>query len=113
MNSYDSYRKSIQFGFEFFTKHHRKIIFTEIGTHFVNNVFQKSKIHRIYSYTSIFNKGSIRGLEKIGFQKEGIIRDYYFKNENHFDAILYSIIKEILKVIYSPLQKMDYYSLIL
>tara|TARA_B100000073_G_scaffold82687_1_gene63267 strand:+ start:17434 stop:17976 length:543 start_codon:yes stop_codon:yes gene_type:complete len=93
MHSYDDYRKSVEFGYGVSPKHQRKGFFTEAASHLISNLFLKTNLHRIYAYTSKYNISSCRSLEKIGFKKEGIIRDYYFKDYCFFDAVLYSVIK--------------------
>ncbi len=93
MHSYDDYRKSVEFGYGVSPRHHRKGFFTEAALHLLSNLFVKTDIHRIYAYTSSKNLSSCKSLEKVGFQKEGIIRDYYLKDKKFFDAVLYSRIR--------------------
>ena len=90
MYSYDPFRKSIEFDYGVSPKHPKKRIFSEVGRHFIDSIFQETEIHLIYFYRSFFNKSSIRSLEKLDFVGEGLIRDYYFMNNNFVDAYLYS-----------------------
>lgn len=39
------------------------------------------------------NKASARVLEKVGFQNEGTLRNYYLKNGVALDAVMYSLVK--------------------
>ena len=46
------------------------------------------QLHRLVARTSIENVPSIRGLTKLGFKKEGILRDYYCRQTGEwFDYI--------------------------
>ena len=47
-------------------------------------------LRRIYSYVYADNVASSSVLQKNGFQKEGLLRDYAFKNGEFKDAILYA-----------------------
>tara|TARA_B100001989_G_scaffold3713_1_gene2490 strand:- start:38984 stop:39538 length:555 start_codon:yes stop_codon:yes gene_type:complete len=91
-NSYDNYRRSIEFGYGVSPSMQRRGIFKEVSKHLIKSLFIDFNIHRIYSITAVKNNPSSKGLEKIGFQREGILRDFYKKNDNYFDAALYSLI---------------------
>tara|TARA_Y100000589_G_C27080557_1_gene599425 strand:+ start:435 stop:992 length:558 start_codon:yes stop_codon:yes gene_type:complete len=93
-HSYDNYRKSIEFGFGVSPKYQRKGFFKEISNHMIYSLFKNTDLHRIFAFTSINNNASIKGLESLGFTREGKIRDYYFKNGEYFDAVFYNKIRK-------------------
>jgi ribosomal-protein-alanine N-acetyltransferase len=39
-----------------------------------------------------WNTASARVLEKVGFQKEGVLRSYYWKNGGPVDGLMHSIL---------------------
>jgi len=58
-------------------------------------LFEELKFHRICAKTQSNNISSIIALEKSGFNKEGIMRDFYLSsNGKRYDAVLLSILKE-------------------
>ena len=70
-----------------------KGIMTNVVERFVEFGFEKRGLVRIMATIFAHNKGSARVLEKVGFQKEGILRKNYFKNDRYIDGILYALIK--------------------
>ena len=89
-HSYDKYRRSIEFGYGVSPLMQRKGIFNEVSKHMIKSLFRDFNIHRIYSITAV-KIASLKGLEKIGFQREGVLETFK-KNDNYFDAALYSLI---------------------
>jgi ribosomal-protein-alanine N-acetyltransferase len=57
-------------------------------------VFSDLKLHRIEAKVMPKNKGSIRILEKLGFQQEGLCRKNAFINGKWEDHFLYSLLAE-------------------
>ena len=58
-------------------------------------LFLQLGFHRVSAITQVDNLASIKGLEKVGFRKEGIMRDYYLslKDSRRYDAVMLSILK--------------------
>ncbi len=67
---------------------------TEAATIIVDYLFLTKDIVRIQADTSTENLASQKVLEKVGFQKEGIIRKHYFSSGKWRDSYLYSILRE-------------------
>jgi RimJ/RimL family protein N-acetyltransferase len=67
---------------------------TEAATIIVDYLFLTKDIIRIQADTSTENLPSQKVLEKVGFQKEGIIRKHYFSSGKWRDSYLYSILRE-------------------
>ena len=67
---------------------------TEAASIIVDYLFLAINIVRIQADTSTENKASQRVLEKVGFQKEGIIRKHFFSTGKWRDSFLYSILRE-------------------
>ena len=64
-----------------------------IGT-FSAYAFQQLQVHRLYATPFSSNLASQRALEKAGFQREGLLKDYHFKQGIYLDAIIYGRISE-------------------
>ena len=70
-------------------------IMTEVVEKFTNHCFEYfPNLVRIEARVFSFNKGSVRVLEKAGFQKEGFLRKAYLKNGKLIDAYLFAKIKQ-------------------
>jgi ribosomal-protein-alanine N-acetyltransferase len=67
---------------------------TETATIIVDYLFLSKDIVRVQADTSTENSASQRVLEKVGFQKEGIIRKHYFSSGKRRDSYLYSILRD-------------------
>jgi len=67
---------------------------TEATRLLVDYGFQQLNLHRISSSAFAFNERSIRFHEKIGFQKEGRLRQAIFKNGQYHDLMLFGILRE-------------------
>lgn len=55
--------------------------------------FGSMKLNRIEALVHPHNLASIRLLEKLGFQNEGILRDYYFQGEMFHDSLRFSLLR--------------------
>ncbi len=56
--------------------------------------FENFEVHRIYSAVFEGNHGSVRVLEKSGFQREGCLQASVFKNGRIMNQLLYARIKD-------------------
>lgn len=45
-------------------------------------------LHRLTSYIMIENTGSLKAFSKVGFSKEGCMKEYYFKNGRYLDVVV-------------------------
>lgn len=62
------------------------------------HVFTELNMNRFSGYWLEENKPSLRMAEKLGFVKEGVLRDFIFKKNKYHNAILLSILRsEFLK----------------
>jgi [ribosomal protein S5]-alanine N-acetyltransferase len=52
--------------------------------------FRRLELHRIEASVDPANTASIRVLEKLGFQREGILRDHGFWKGKYWDVVLFS-----------------------
>ena len=57
-------------------------------------LFKEHDFHRVIATTRFDNLSSIRGLESVGFQHEGRLREYYFShNGKRYDAVVLGILR--------------------
>ncbi|KAF8392396.1 hypothetical protein HHK36_022738 [Tetracentron sinense] len=49
-------------------------------------------LERLEALVDVANPASQRILEKLGFQKEGVLRKFYIKNERTIDVVMYSFL---------------------
>jgi len=93
-------------GFNNFTKNHRANLGYDLQFAYWNNGyitealqqilrfgFQVLDINRIEAEVMQGNIGSEKVLEKLGFHKEGILRDWMYWNNKHYDMTMYSLLK--------------------
>ena len=60
----------------------------------IKYLFDEMKLHRLEVYVDPKNIRAVEVFKKIGFQKEGILRDYEFEQGNYIDIAIYSFIKQ-------------------
>ena len=67
---------------------------TEAVQLMVDYLFLSEDLTRIQAGADVRNKASQRVLEKVGFQREGTMRKWFFNNGELRDIYLYSIFRE-------------------
>lgn len=93
-------------GYNNFTKHHRANIGYDLLPEFWNNGyitealkavlrfgFDQLYINRIEAEVMQGNVASERVLEKLGFKKEGVLRQWMYWNNKHFDMNMFSLLR--------------------
>ena len=55
--------------------------------------FQSMNLNRIHACPWVENIASVRLLEKLGFQREGVLRDEYWEDGAFHDEALYAILR--------------------
>ena len=56
--------------------------------------FKRLNLNKVYLQTSERFEGAINMYKKIGFIKDGILRQHYYSNGRYEDKIIFSILKE-------------------
>ena len=59
----------------------------------LNFAFNRLNLHKIYLQTSRRFSNAIKMYERIGFVKEGVLRQHYYSNGKYEDKIIYSILR--------------------
>lgn len=56
-------------------------------------VFHEWRFHRVYLHVASFNERAIKLYEKLGFKKDGILRDNIYTRNRYYDSLVMSILK--------------------
>ena len=89
LHSLDCRRASVEVGYGVSPDYWGRGIFAAACATLIDYVFHKLELHRIVARTSSGNIASIKGLEKLRFQREGVMRDYYRSFDGRwFDSVL-------------------------
>ncbi len=67
---------------------------TEAAGLMLRYVFFELGMHRIFGYWLESHAASIRMAEKLGFQREGLLRESVFKHDRYHSLVLMSLLKE-------------------
>ena len=84
-----------------------KGIGTEAGYLLLKHLFEELGMNMVYAYVKEDNKASYRFSEKYGFKKDGLIRDFVFKQNGYHNAYIFTMLKseyEILRLRINELQ---------
>lgn len=81
-------------GYDLRTEYWNMGIMTEALSEIVDFTFKTLKVNRIEAAVSTENSGSIRVLQKLGFIKEGILRQRSFWRGSFNDMVMFSILKK-------------------
>lgn len=90
---WDTTNHSIEIGYDLQQSHAQKGIMTEALTAVINLAFHEKGINRIQAITYVGNVASCKLLERLGFQKEGIVRDKHYFRGHYYDHYCYSLLK--------------------
>ncbi|HWQ45986.1 MAG TPA: GNAT family protein [Longilinea sp.] len=63
--------------------------------------FDRMDLHRMDAYVYTGNPRSYGLLEKFGFKKEGLLRDYFFLNGSYYDHYLFGLLRRDWEVLQS------------
>ena len=90
----DVERISAELGYWLGKKYWGKGIMTEAIKQFTKYAFANFPIHKIYATPFDFNIGSLKVLQKAGFEREAILKQAAIKNGKIIDLHYYSLIKQ-------------------
>lgn len=66
---------------------------TEAAARVVRHGFEELGLHRVEADVDPRNTASLRILERLGFQREGYLRERYLLNDEEQDAVLYGLLR--------------------
>lgn len=92
-NAWFPKHKRAEIGYEIHPEHWRKGYTSEAVSKVLSYGFDLMSLTRIGAVVFIDNEASNNLLLKIGFQKEGVLRDYMYQNGVAHDTYVYSLLK--------------------
>jgi RimJ/RimL family protein N-acetyltransferase len=57
-------------------------------------LFEEMNINRVGLYADVSNHRALRSYEKCGFSREGVVRQYRFKDGRYLDSVLMSMLQQ-------------------
>ncbi|MCH7321030.1 GNAT family N-acetyltransferase [Solibacillus sp. MA9] len=66
---------------------------TDAGYLFLDHLFGELGLNMVYAYVKEDNKASYRLSEKYGFKKDGLIRDFVYKQNKFHNAYVFTMLK--------------------
>lgn len=90
----DNYERKCYWGIILEKPFWRQGIGTEVGTLMLKYVFEELGFRRLKAYTHSGNPGSMAFHEKLGFVREGVLRQEYFFGGEFVDGIDYAMLAE-------------------
>ncbi len=86
--------KRAEIGYEIHPDYWRKGYTKEAIQQVINYGFEHMNLQRIGAVVYLENEASNQLLLKLGFQQEGILRDYMVQKEKAYDTFIYSLLKK-------------------
>ena len=86
-------RKSVEMGYGIDPNHWGKGYVLLLQNALMKYTFESMGLNRLYGITMVNNERTISSIYAAGFKKEGVLRDYYFKDNKFIDGLKYSILK--------------------
>lgn len=90
---WDKQHRRAETGYDLWKAHWGKGLMPEAIAVLIRYGFTGMNLHRIEATTHTGNARSQRVLEKLGFQREGILRDFYQQDGIYNDQVLFSLLR--------------------
>ena len=92
-NSWLAKHRRAEIGYEIHPEYWRKGYTAEAVFKVLSHGFVEMNLTRIGAIIFLENEASNRLLTKLGFQKEGVLRNYMYQNGKAYDTNVYSLLK--------------------
>lgn len=93
-NDYNPRNRSMELGYYMIPRFRKYGYMREALTSLLDILFKNMELNRIYAQTGSFNIESIELLEKMGFKRDGILRNHHELNEKFYDDYIFSILNK-------------------
>lgn len=94
LHNYSRRDRRAEIGYDLYKDYWGKGIMIEAVRILINYGFQQLNLNRIEATTDSENASSIKLLERIGFLKEGHLRQKYFYKGKYHDELVFSLLKK-------------------
>ena len=87
-----NYYNRCEIGYKIAAAHHRKGYAKEAINYALTAVFEELGIHRVNAWVDVENAPSLALLDKLGFEREGVCKDYLFSHGVYKDHVAFCMI---------------------
>jgi [ribosomal protein S5]-alanine N-acetyltransferase len=94
-NAWSPKHKRAEIGYELHPEYWRKGYATEAVSEVISYGFNELDLTRIGAVVFLENIASNKLLTKLGFQLEGVLRNYMYQNGVPYDTNVYSLVKQV------------------
>lgn len=91
-NNYNAEHRKCEIGYWLLPQYWHKGIMAEVLPAVIRYLIDEKKVHRIEALIEVENAASIRVVARAGFTRDGLLRDYEFKNNRFISLYLYSLL---------------------
>lgn len=91
-NGWNRFAHKTAIGYELAQPYWRQGVMTEVLTAVLNFGFQRMKLNRVEALVMPGNIGSEKVLAKLGFQREGLLRQYAYFKESFYDLQMFALL---------------------
>lgn len=85
--------KFAEFGYIVNPKFRNQGVGTQMLLAMINYLFSTTELNKLYCQTAAFNRPSINLLEKLGFHRDGVLREHHELDGKLWDDYIYSILR--------------------
>lgn len=93
-NDYNPRNRSMELGYYMIPRFRKYGYMREALTSLFDILFRNIELNKIYAQTGSLNIESIQLLEKMGFKKDGALRNHHELNDIFYDDYIYSILNK-------------------
>jgi [ribosomal protein S5]-alanine N-acetyltransferase len=99
INSYQSDHEKAELGYWLMPEYWGKGVMKEVLPVMIQYVFRQWKLHRLEAVIEEGNESSVKLAERLGFKREGLMRESEIKNGKRINLMLYSLLTSDWKLI--------------
>ena len=84
--------RSCEFGYNIAPEFRNKGYGKKMLKEFINHMFTKENYNKLYCQTASFNIPSVKMLERLGFKRDGVLREHHELDGKLYDDYVYSLL---------------------
>jgi RimJ/RimL family protein N-acetyltransferase len=90
---YNALNRSAELGLIIDPDEQKKHYGTEALELLIAYLFKYRDLNKVYAHTAEYNKGAVKLLDKLGFQRDGVLRDHQFYQGEFHNSLVYSLLR--------------------